>query len=57
VDTVLAELEAWDIAIERDTRTGEVIHPALVYVLDREGRVAFIATGDGRYVAGLLARL
>jgi cytochrome oxidase Cu insertion factor (SCO1/SenC/PrrC family) len=57
VDTVLAELEAWDIAIERDTRTGEVIHPALVYVLDREGQVAFVATGDGRYVAGLLARL
>jgi cytochrome oxidase Cu insertion factor (SCO1/SenC/PrrC family) len=57
VDMVLAELEAWDIAIERDERTGEVVHPALVYVLDREGQVAFVATGDGRYVAELLARL
>jgi cytochrome oxidase Cu insertion factor (SCO1/SenC/PrrC family) len=57
VDTVLAELEAWDIAIERDERTGEVVHPALVYVLDHEGQVTFVATGDGRYVAGLLARL
>jgi protein SCO1 len=57
VDTVLAELETWDIAIERDERTGEVVHPALVYVLDQEGQVAFVATGDGRYVAELLARL
>jgi hypothetical protein len=57
VAAVLAELEAWDIAIQRDERTGEVVHPALVYVLDHEGRVAFVATGDGRYVAGLLARL
>jgi cytochrome oxidase Cu insertion factor (SCO1/SenC/PrrC family) len=57
VDTVLVELDAWDIAIQRDERTGEVVHPALVYVLDHEGRVAFVATGDGRYVAGLLARI
>jgi cytochrome oxidase Cu insertion factor (SCO1/SenC/PrrC family) len=57
VDRVLAELEAWDVHIQRDTRTGDVIHPALLYVLDAEGRVAFAASGGGAYLAALLARL
>jgi cytochrome oxidase Cu insertion factor (SCO1/SenC/PrrC family) len=57
VDAVLGELEAWDVSIQRDERTGDVVHPALVYVLDRDGRIAFVATGGGRYVAELLGRL
>lgn len=57
VDAVLAELQTWDVSIQRDTRTGDVIHPALVYVLDRTGQIAFVATGGGRYTAELLARL
>lgn len=57
VDAVLAELDAWDVPIQRDERTGDIIHPALVYVLDRAGRIAFVATGGGRYTAELLARL
>lgn len=57
VDAVLAELEAWEVSIQRDDRTGEVVHPALVYVLDRDGRIAFVATGGGQYTAALLARL
>jgi protein SCO1 len=57
VDRVLAELEAWEVSIQRDERTGEVAHPALVYVLDRDGRIAFVATGGGQYTAELLARL
>jgi cytochrome oxidase Cu insertion factor (SCO1/SenC/PrrC family) len=57
VDRVLAELEAWDVSIQRDERTGDVVHPALVYVLAPDGRIAFVATGGGQYVAELLARL
>jgi cytochrome oxidase Cu insertion factor (SCO1/SenC/PrrC family) len=57
IDRVLAELEAWEVSIQRHPRTGDVVHPALVYVLDRDGRIAFVATGGGRYTAALLARL
>jgi cytochrome oxidase Cu insertion factor (SCO1/SenC/PrrC family) len=57
VDTVLAELDAWEIAIERDPRTGEVIHPALVFILDPHGHLAFIATGSAPYLTTLLTRL
>lgn len=57
VDAVLAELDAWEVSIQRDERTGEVVHPALVYVLDPDGRIAFVATSGGRYLAELVARL
>ena len=57
VDRGRDALAAWDVHISRDGQTGEVIHPALVYVLDRDGRVAFTATGGGAYAAELVGRL
>jgi protein SCO1/2 len=57
VDQVLAELKAWEVSISRDSLTGEITHPAVVYVLDDDGRVAFVATGGGEYTAGLVGRL
>jgi cytochrome oxidase Cu insertion factor (SCO1/SenC/PrrC family) len=57
VEAVLEELEAWDVSIQRDPRTGDVVHPALVYILDREGRIAFASTGGAEHMARLLARL
>ncbi|MBI3924320.1 MAG: SCO family protein [Armatimonadetes bacterium] len=41
VDQVLTVLDAFGVPRARDTRTGDVTHPALVYVLDREGRLAY----------------
>lgn len=57
IDAVLAELDAWEISIQRDERTGEVTHPALVYLVGPDGRLAFVATGGGDYLAQLIARL
>lgn len=57
VDRVLSELEAWGVPIGRDSLTGDVTHPGLVYVLDGGGRIAFAATGGGRFVAELVGRL
>jgi protein SCO1/2 len=57
VDRVLGELEAWDVSISRDERTGEVIHPAVVAVLDRSGRLAFVTTGGGDHAVKLIERL
>lgn len=54
---VTAELAAWEVPIRRDELTGNVTHPALVYVLDRDGRIRFTATGGGAYLAALVARL
>lgn len=54
VERVLA---AWDVGIARDSITGDVTHPGVVYVLDRTGRIAFATSGDARVVAGLLRHL
>ena len=57
IDDVLETLEAWEVNISRDELTGEITHPAVVYVIDRLGRVAFTATGGGEYTARLVGRL
>lgn len=50
-------LDAWRVARSRDPRTGEIIHPARVYVIDREGRIAFLAPGGAAAIADLVRRL
>jgi cytochrome oxidase Cu insertion factor (SCO1/SenC/PrrC family) len=56
-DAVNAVLDAWGVPRERDPTNGQVAHPALVYVLDAEGRIAFATNGDARLLERLLARL
>jgi cytochrome oxidase Cu insertion factor (SCO1/SenC/PrrC family) len=53
VEDVERVLDAWNVARERDLRTGDISHPALVYVVDRKGRIAYAANGDPELVAGL----
>ena len=38
-------LDQWSVGRERSLRTGDVTHPALVYVIDRTGRIAFAVSG------------
>ncbi len=42
VDDVVRALEAYEVPYKRDEKTGDVQHPALVYVLDGEGKVAYL---------------
>jgi protein SCO1/2 len=57
VGDVEAALDQWGVARTRDSRTGEITHPQVVYVLDREGKIAFSATGDADAIAQLVRRL
>ncbi|NIP81866.1 MAG: hypothetical protein GWM90_22660 [Gemmatimonadetes bacterium] len=57
IDAVREAHGSWDVSITRDPRTGDVTHAAMVYVLDRAGRIAFLTTGGGRHAAELIARL
>ncbi len=57
VDAVEGVLDGWNIARERDLRTGDIVHPALVYIVDGEGRIAFATNGDPEKVIELLRRL
>ena len=57
VEDVNAALDAWGIARERDLATGDVTHPAIVYLTDREGRLAYASTGGVRQLVSLGRRL
>ncbi|MBT3342481.1 MAG: SCO family protein [Gemmatimonadetes bacterium] len=41
VDDVLATLDQYNVPRQRDEKTGDVTHPALVYLLDGEGQIAY----------------
>jgi protein SCO1 len=57
VEQVEALLDAWNVARSRDPRTGDVAHPSLTYVLDREGTIAFATLGGRQTLVGLARRL
>lgn len=41
VADVQAVLEAYEVPSDRDLKTGEIFHPALVYLLDSDGTIAY----------------
>jgi cytochrome oxidase Cu insertion factor (SCO1/SenC/PrrC family) len=55
VADVEAALDAWEVPRGRDPRTGEIDHPSLVYVVDREGRIAFGVPGRRDWIRVALA--
>jgi len=56
VAQVEAALDAWSVPRSRDHTTGDVTHPSLVYIIDRAGRMAYVA-GGGTELVSLIQRL
>ena len=57
VESVERTLDAWGVARTRNERTGEILHPVSIYLIDRLGRLAYIAPSDPGRLAALLAGL
>lgn len=57
VEEVNATLDAWNVARRRDLRTGDLTHPALVYVVDRAGNLAYATRGEPDVLASLAGSL
>lgn len=57
IEEVEAALDTWEVPRSRDERTGEVTHPSLLYVLDRDGRIAYASTGGIDALVSLVQRL
>ena len=51
VEEVQSVLAAWRVRTERDPATGDVGHPATVYLIGRNGRIAALGLGTGRGLA------
>jgi protein SCO1/2 len=56
VEAVEEALDRWEVPRQRDTRTGDIVHPPLVYVIDAAGRIAFAAAGGEDLLVDLVRR-
>jgi protein SCO1/2 len=57
VTGVQEALERWGVAATRDATSGNIVHGAVVYIVDRDGRIAFRAGGDAALITSLARRL
>jgi len=57
VSEVEAALDAWKVPRARDTKTGDIVHPRLVYLVDGEGTIVYAVTGGVDQMVELLERL
>ena len=56
VETVGRVLDDWDVRRSRNMNDGSIVHGALTYVVDRDGRVAFATSGsEGALVEAVAA--
>ena len=56
-DTVDRVLNAWRVPRVRNTRTGDISHPPLVYVLNDDGRITYVVNGGADTIAAALRAL
>ena len=57
VDDVNAALDGWKIPRERDQVTGDITHPAIVYMVEPDGTIAYGSTGGIEQMVSLARRL
>ena len=57
VEAVNAALDALQVARERVQETGDIVHPALVYLLDAEGTIVYAASGHAELIEELARRM
>lgn len=56
-EAVAPVLEALEMAHRRDPRTGDVVHPPLVYLTERDGTLAYASTGATTHLVQLATRI
>ncbi len=57
VADVETALDAWNVPRVRDAATGDLTHPALVYLVEPDGTVAYASTGAPEQLTALAERL
>ena len=56
-DDVERTLNAWRVPRTRNQRTGDIIHPSIVYVVGADGRIAYVVNGDAETIAAAVRAL
>jgi cytochrome oxidase Cu insertion factor (SCO1/SenC/PrrC family) len=57
VEALETALDAWNVSRVRDPHSGDVTHPALVYVVEPDGTVAYASTGSPPQLEALARRM
>jgi protein SCO1/2 len=55
--TVERMLNAWRVPRVRNERTGDIVHPSIVYVIGRDGRIAYAVNGSAEAMAAAVRAL
>ena len=55
--TVERTLNAWRVPRVRNEKTGDIVHPAIVYVVDGNGRIAYAVSGSADAIAAAVRAL
>lgn len=56
-DEVERALNRWRVPRTRNKKTGDILHPSLVYVLDSKGRIAYAVSGNAEVIAAAVRAL
>lgn len=56
-EAVMPVLDAFGMAHQRDPRTGDVVHPPLVYLMEGDGTLAYASTGVTAHLVQLAERI
>jgi len=55
--SVLRALDAWNVPHERHLDSGEIAHPSIVFLLGRDGRIAYASTAHADAIVTLAHRI
>jgi protein SCO1/2 len=50
-------LNAWRVPRTRNQKTGDIVHPRIVYVVGPDGRITYVVTGDAETIAAAVRAL
>jgi cytochrome oxidase Cu insertion factor (SCO1/SenC/PrrC family) len=56
-DVVERTLNRWRVPRTRNQKTGDILHPSIVYVVAADGRIAYAVTGGAETIAAAVRAL
>jgi protein SCO1/2 len=56
-DEVERTLNAWRVPRTRNTKTGDILHPSIVYVVGADGRIRYVVNGSADIIAAAVGAL
>lgn len=57
LDAVERTLNAWRVPRARNQKTGDISHPSVVYIVDADGRIAYVVTGGAEAISAAVRAL